>query len=103
MVICDFSVDQFAAMPRAKVFNGNTPKSIQEAFERAVFYVNGKENRIKEKDLADKLMAMAQDKAALEERLAALEARLNPEANQDEEPKRRGRPAKIILENEGIE
>lgn len=70
-----FSVEQFAAMPTAKIKNGQWHKSVQDGYERAVYYVNGTGDRAKDKALADKLASMTNLNEQLMERLAALEAK----------------------------
>lgn len=70
-----FSVEQFAAMPTSKIKNGQWHKSVQDGYERAVFYANGTGDRAKDKELADKLASMMKMNEDLMGRLAALESK----------------------------
>jgi len=97
------SVEQFAAKPRSFVMNGNFPKNIQDAFERAVFYVNGKAAKEKDNELIEKLKQLSMESAQkdniikeMQERMMTLEGfMLNPEAGKRKAP---GRTKKIITD-----
>lgn len=66
-----FTVEQFAAMPRAKI-EGKYPIEIIEAFERAIQYVNGKNGRDESEATANKLLELAAQNAKLQQQLDEL-------------------------------
>jgi len=90
------SVEQFAAKPKSFVMNGNFPKNIQDAYERAVFYVNGKAAKDKDNELIEKLKQLSIEAAQkdnvikeMQERMMTLEGfMLNPEAGKRKAPSR---------------
>ena len=70
-----FSVEQFAAMPRSKIM-GRFPQDIIDAFERAIQYVNGKDQRADNELAAQKVMELAQQNSKLESDVAELRQQL---------------------------
>jgi hypothetical protein len=66
-----FTVEQFAAMPRAKI-EGKYPIEIIEAFDRAIQYVNGKNGRDESEATANKLLELAAQNAKLQQQLDEL-------------------------------
>ena len=70
-----FSVEQFAAQPDDKInrFHG----SIQEAFQNAIQYVNGKQNRVQAEKVASELLEVTQKNSKLEDKLAAQQAQID--------------------------
>jgi len=96
------SVEQFAAKPRSFVMNGNFPKNIQDAFERAVFYVNGKAEKEKDNELIEKLKQLSIETSQkdniikeMQERMITLEAFMQGAGGIK---KKAGRPKKISNE-----
>lgn len=94
-----WSVEQFAAMPRAKL-EGKFPQEFHDYFERAVQFVNGKQGRADEMRRVEELLELQREKdrqaRMIEELQAQVQALVNAAA--PSESPRRGRPKKEITE-----
>lgn len=91
-----FTVEQLAAMPRDRI-EGRFPKSIVEAFESAIRYVNREQALAPIKEHATEVMALKQANSKANDRIEALEQKIL-ELQGDKTPKvvKRGRPKKIV-------
>ena len=69
-----FSVEQFAAMPRSKVTR--YPQEVVEAFDRAVQYVNGKEDRDRNDKLINELATLKLQDEKKDREIAELRSEL---------------------------
>lgn len=87
-----FSVEQFAAMPRAKI-EGKFPQEFKEYFERAVQFVNGKEGRFETDKQAAEIMSLQAEKDKQARMIEELQAQVNALVQGASAPKR-GRPRK---------
>lgn len=74
-----FSVEQFAAMPRAKIV-GRYTQNFVDAFESAIQWVNGKEHRYEAESIANELAEQRQVNAKMESEMQALRAMISGNA-----------------------
>lgn len=88
-----FSVEQFAAMPRSKV-EGKFPKEFHEHFERAIQFVNGKQNRMEADKQADEILTLQQEKEKQARLIEQLQAQVQALVDNTEPEVKRGRPRK---------
>jgi len=88
-----FSVEQFAAMPRAKV-EGKFPQEYREHFERAILFVNGKENRVESDKQAAEILALQQEREKQARLIEQLQAQVQALVDTSEPERKRGRPKK---------
>lgn len=89
-----FSVEQFAAMPRSKV-ESKFPQAFQEHFERAIQFVNGKENRYQADKQAEEMLALQRTNSKLENEIAALQEQMTLLAQEAGGRVKRGKVKKI--------
>lgn len=66
-----FTVEQFAAQPREKITT-RFPKELQEAFQQAIEWVNGKDTREQAEKQGEQLMSVLNDNAKLSKEVEAL-------------------------------
>lgn len=89
-----FSVEQFAAQPRSKI--ERLPIELKEAFDQAIEYCNGKAGRDATSAMASELLELKQANAKRDAEIVELRALV---AGNSPAPKKRGRPAKVIVDN----
>lgn len=70
-----FTVEQFASQPRNKV-ESRFPKEIQQAFQQAIEYVNGKDSREQATKQAEQLMSIMEENAKLSDTVSVLQEQL---------------------------
>lgn len=70
-----FSVEQFASLPRSKV--DRFPLDIREAFEHAIFYVNGQKGRFEAEEQGKKILSLQAEISKRDDALAAMQEQIN--------------------------
>lgn len=91
-----FTVEQLASMPRKKL-EGKFPKEFHEYFDRAVQFVNGKENRMEADKQAAEIMALQAEREKQARMIEELQAKMS-ELLESKAPAKRGRKAKASNE-----
>jgi len=94
-----FSVEQLAAQPRGKI-EGRLPTPFVEAFERAIQYMNGREQRLVAEKQGDEILALQRENEEKDRKLSELQEQMKEllAGNKTAAPKgKRGKPANKIL------
>lgn len=85
-----FTVEQFAAQPRQKI-ETRFPKELQEAFQLAIEYVNGKDTREQAQQTAQQLMAVMNENAKLNKEMEDLREQMAALISGQEAPARKSK------------
>lgn len=88
-----YTVEQFAAQPRGRI-ESRFPREIQQAFQQAVEYVNGKDSREQTEKQAEQLMHIMQENSKLSETVSTLQQQLQALISSNAPEPKKGKKAK---------